>query len=153
MFKSNFDLVHEKFVGCCIAVQHIYVRKNIRSHDVLSGLNSIKFLEILNSNKTSNTFSTYQIKITFKPLNFVRKSFLTCFKKRTLLGLKHLNFRIFSFILHRKYTQAMYINKKLYTSSRFARLRVVSKLSTFFLYTLYTEHIELLDNQSEGHNT
>ena len=108
----------------------ILIEKNIRSHDVLNGLNSIKFLEILNSNKTFNIFSTYQLKVTFKPLNFVRKSFLMCFKIRTPLGLKHLNFRIFSFILHS--TQAMYINKKLHTSSCFARLRAVSKLSAFF---------------------
>ena len=31
----------------------------------------------------------------------------------------------------------MYINKKLHTSSRFARLRAVSKLSTFLLYILH----------------
>ena len=31
------------------------------SHDVLKGLNSIKFLEILNSNKTRNVFSAYQL--------------------------------------------------------------------------------------------
>ena len=31
----------------------------------------------------------------------------------------------------------MHINKKLHTSSRFAGLRAVSKLSTLFLYTLY----------------
>ena len=61
-------------------------------------LKLIKFLEILNSNKTPNIFSTYQLKITFKPLNVVRKPFLLCFKIRTPLGLKHLNFRIFSFI-------------------------------------------------------
>ena len=75
----------------------------MRSHDVLSGLNSIKFLEILNSNKTPNIFSTDQLKITFTLLNFVRKPFLMCFKICTPLGLKHLSFRIFSFILHRKY--------------------------------------------------
>ena len=61
----------------------------MRSHDVLSGLNSIKFLEILNSNKTPNIFSTYQFKITFKPLNFVRKPFLMCFKIRTPLGIEY----------------------------------------------------------------
>ena len=81
----------------------ILIEKNIRSHDVLNGLNSMKFLEILNSDKTPNIFSTYQLKITFKPLNFARKLFLMCFKIRTPLGLKHLNFRIYSFILHRKY--------------------------------------------------
>ena len=68
------------------------------SHDVLSGLNSIKFLEILNSNKTTNIFSTYQLKITFKPLNFVRKPFLMCIKIRTplFLKLKFLNIFIYS---------------------------------------------------------
>ena len=81
----------------------ILIEKNIRSHDVLSGLHSIKFLEILNSNKTPNTFFTYQLKINFKSLNFVRKPFLMCFKIRTSLGLKYLNFRIFSCIVHRKY--------------------------------------------------
>ena len=86
----------------------ILIEKNIRSHDVLNGLNSIKFLEILNSNKTPNIFCTYQLKIIFKPLNFVRKPFLMCFKIRTPLGLKHLNFRIFPFILHRKYPSNVY---------------------------------------------
>ena len=45
----------------------ILIEKNIRSQDVLSGLNSLKFIEILHSNKTPNIFSTYQLKITFKP--------------------------------------------------------------------------------------
>ena len=80
----------------------ILIEKNIRSHDVLNGLNSIKFLEILNSNKTPNIFSTYQLKITFKHLIFARKPFLMCFKIRTSLplSLKRFNFRIFLFILH-----------------------------------------------------
>ena len=86
----------------------IFIEKNIRSHDVLSCLNPIKFLEILNSSKTPNIFSTYQLKITFKPLNFVRRRFLMCFKIRTPLGLKHLNFKIFSFILHCKYPSNVY---------------------------------------------
>ena len=34
-----------------------YIEKDTRSHDVLNGLNSVKFLEILNSNKTPNIFS------------------------------------------------------------------------------------------------
>ena len=86
----------------------ILIEKNTRSHDVLNGLNSIKFLEILNSNKAPNIFSTYQLKITSKPLNFVRKPFLMCFKISTPLGLKHLNFRIFSFIVHYKYSSNVY---------------------------------------------
>ena len=35
----------------------ILIEKDTRSHDVLNGLNSVKFLEILNSNKTPNIFS------------------------------------------------------------------------------------------------
>ena len=73
----------------------ILIDKNICSHGVLNGLNSIKFREILNSNKTLNIFSTYQLKITFKPLNFTSKPFLMCFKIGTPLGLKHLYFRNF----------------------------------------------------------
>ena len=121
-------------IGTSLQKKTILIEKNIRSHDVLSGLNSIKFLEILNSNKTLNTFSTYQFKITFKHLNCTHeKPFLMCLKIRTPLGLKHFNFRIFSVILHRKYPSKVYLfNKKLHTSSRFARLRAVSKLSTFF---------------------
>ena len=84
------------------------IEKNIRSHDVLNGLNLIKFLEILNSNKTPDKFSIYQVRITFKHLSFVCKAFLMSFRIRTPLGLKHLNFRIFSFILHRKYPSNVY---------------------------------------------
>ena len=94
--------------------KNIFFEKNIRSHDVLNGLNSIKFLEMFNSNKTPNIFSTYQLKITFKHLNFARKPFLMCFKIRTPLGLKRLNFRVFLFIIHRKYPSNVY-NKKLHT--------------------------------------
>ena len=42
-----------------------FTMKNIHSHDVLNGLHSIKFLEILNTNQTPNIFFTYQLKITF----------------------------------------------------------------------------------------
>ena len=52
----------------------ILIEKNIRSH-VLNGLNSIKFLEILNSNKTPDKFSIYQVRITFKHLSFVHGIF------------------------------------------------------------------------------
>ena len=92
-------------LGTFLKKKNIFIEKNIRSHDVLNGLNSIKFLEILNSNKTPNIFSIYQLKITF---NFARKPFLMCFKIRTPLGLKHLNFRIFSFTLHRNYPSNVY---------------------------------------------
>ena len=69
------------------------IEKNIRLHDVLNGINSIKFLEILNSKKTPNIFSTYQLKITFKHLNFARKPFFNVFQNMHTPG----------FILHRKY--------------------------------------------------
>ena len=50
--------------------------KKIDSYlDVLKGLDSTKFLEILHSNKTPNKFSNHQLKIAFKHLNFVRKPF------------------------------------------------------------------------------
>ena len=79
-----------------------YLKKNINSQDVLKGLDSTKFLEILHSNKTPNKFSNHQLKIAFKHPNFVREPFQICLKIRTPLGSKHLNFRIFS-ILHHKY--------------------------------------------------
>ena len=66
------------------------------------------FLEILKSNKTPNKFSTDQLKITFKHQNFVREPFQICSKIRIPLDLKHLNFRIFSFILHHKYPNNLF---------------------------------------------
>ena len=53
----------------------ILIWKNINSQDVLKGLDSTKFLEILRSNKTPNKFSNRQLKIAFKHPNFVRKPF------------------------------------------------------------------------------
>ena len=79
---------------------------------VLKGLHSTKFLEILKSNKTPNKFSTDELKITLKHKNFVRGPFQICSKLRIPLDLKHLNFRIFSFILHHS-TQTIYFNHKL----------------------------------------
>ena len=49
--------------------------ENINSQDVLKGLDSPKFLEILHSNKTPNKFSNHQLKIAFKHPNFVRELF------------------------------------------------------------------------------
>ena len=56
-------------------LKSILIWKNINSQDVLKGLDSIKFLEILHSNKTPNKFSNHQLKIAFKHPNFVRKPF------------------------------------------------------------------------------
>ena len=49
--------------------------ENINSQDVLEGLDSTKFLEILHSNKTPNKFSNHQLRIAFKHPNFVREPF------------------------------------------------------------------------------
>ena len=56
-------------------LKSIFIWKNINSQDVLKGLDSTKFLEILHSNKTPNKFSNHQLKIAFKHPNFVRKPF------------------------------------------------------------------------------
>ena len=80
-----------------------WIWKNINLQDVLKGLDSTIFLEILHSNKTSNKFSNHQLKIAFNHPNFVHQPFQICLKIRTPLDSKHLNFRIFSSILHHKY--------------------------------------------------
>ena len=51
-----------------------YLEKK-NSQDVLKGLDSTKFLEILHSNKKPNKFSNRQLKIAFKHPNFVRELF------------------------------------------------------------------------------
>ena len=53
----------------------ILIWKNTNSQDVLKGLDSTKFLEILHSNKIPNKFSNHQLKIAFKHPNFVRELF------------------------------------------------------------------------------
>ena len=82
--------------------------KNTNFQDVLKGLDSTKFLEILKSNKTPNKFSTEQLKITFRHQNFVHEPFQICLKIRIPLDLKHLNFKIISFILHHKYPNNLF---------------------------------------------
>ena len=47
----------------------------MNSEDVLKGLDSTKFLEILHNNKTPNKFSNHQPKIAFRHPNFVREPF------------------------------------------------------------------------------
>ena len=49
--------------------------ENMNSQDVLKGLDSTKFLELLHSNKKPNKFSNRQLKIAFKRPNFVRELF------------------------------------------------------------------------------
>ena len=65
-----FELKLELFLR-----KSILIWKNIHSQDVLKGLDSTKFLEILYSNKTPNKFSNHQLKIAFKHPNFVREPF------------------------------------------------------------------------------
>ena len=49
--------------------------ENINLQDVLKGLDSTKFLEILHGNKTPNKFSNRHAKIAFMHSNFVREPF------------------------------------------------------------------------------
>ena len=112
---SKISFVHVQFMylfnlhttpkGHLIKIEHFF-RKTIlikKKYTFARRFEWLKLNQISNSNKTPDISSTYQLKITFKPLNFVGKPFLMCFKIRSPLSLKHLNFRIFSFILHRKY--------------------------------------------------
>ena len=54
----------------------ILIRKNINLQDVLKGLDSTKFLEILHSNKTPNKVSNRQLKIAFKHPNLCASHFI-----------------------------------------------------------------------------
>ena len=65
----------------------------MNSQDVFKCLDSTKFLEILQSNKTPNKFWIDQLKITFKCLNFVREAFKICSKIRTLPGSEAFEFQ------------------------------------------------------------
>ena len=53
----------------------ILIWKNINLQDILKGVDTTKFLEILNSIKKPYKFSTDQLKITFKHPNFVCELF------------------------------------------------------------------------------
>ena len=65
----------------------------MNSQDVFKCLDSTKFLEILQSNKTPNKFWIDLLKITFKCLNFVREAFKICFKIRTPPGSEAFEFQ------------------------------------------------------------
>ena len=98
---------------------------------ILKGLGSTKFLEILHSNKSLTNVRTTDLQLLLSRANFVREPFQICLKIRTPLDSKHLNFIIFSSILHHKYPNN-YVNQKLHTSSRFATFRAISNLFSFF---------------------
>ena len=91
MLKSNFDFVCGKSkiywaLHCCSKFQTQFAPnfflenrflflKNTNSQDVLKGLKSTEFHDILYTNKLPNKCSTDQLKTTFKHSNFVRKPF------------------------------------------------------------------------------
>ena len=58
-------------------------------------IDSTKFLEILQSNKTPNKFWIDHLKITFKCLNFVCEAFKICSKIRTPPGSEAFEFQNF----------------------------------------------------------
>ena len=57
-------------------------------------------------------------------------------------GFKTLEFQNF-FFYSTSTTQTIYCNKKLHTLSRFATLRAISNLFSFFLYTLYSREFSI----------
>ena len=67
----------------------------MNSQDVLKCLDSTKFLEILQSNKTPNKFWIDQLKITFQCLNFVREAFKIRSKIHTPPGPEAFEFQNF----------------------------------------------------------
>ena len=102
----------------------------------MKGLDSTKFLEILHSNKTPNKFSNHQLKVAFKHPNFVHKAILNLFENTHPPGFETLEFQNFFCLFYIISTQTIYVNQKLHTLSRFATLRAISNLFSFFLYTL-----------------
>ena len=96
--------------------------------DVLNGLDSSKFSEILYSNTTPDKFSIYLVKITFKHLSFVRNAYLNGHKRQNPSGIEVLNFLFFRFILDYKYQNNLsYIEALRKTESEFR-----------FVYFFYT---------------
>ena len=90
-------------------LKHAQIKANFaKNMDVLNGLDSSKFSEILYSNATPNKFSIYQVKITFKHLSFVRKAYLYCRKRQNPPGNEVLNFLFFRFILDYKYQNNLF---------------------------------------------
>ena len=68
----------------------------------------------LYSNTPSDNFSIYLVKITFKHLSFLRKSYLTCRKSSPppTPGIKVLHFSFFQFILNYKYKNNLFYVEK-----------------------------------------
>ena len=72
---------------------------------------------------------------TFK---FCARAIFSLLEKTHPPGSQNLSSRIFFIILHYKYPKKLYIYKKPDTNRCFAKLRAISNLFSFFLYTLYT---------------
>ena len=100
----------------------------------------LRLSKILNSNTTPNKFSIHQLKITFKHWNFVRKPFFVCWKRHTPPWFYEFKFLIFSRLFYIISAQAMYINKKLCISSRFAKLKAISNLFSFLFKVFHCIH-------------
>ena len=58
MQEASNVVVVKKIHIAIIFVKTILFERNLRPHDVLNGLNLIKFVEIFNSNETPNVFFT-----------------------------------------------------------------------------------------------
>ena len=71
-----------------------------------------------------------------KLLNLVRKPFLVCWKRHTSLVYKF-EFEKFFPLFNIISSQRSYVYQKLDINSCFAKLRAISNLFSFFLYTLY----------------
>ena len=67
------------------------------------------FLRKIDSHLEKYIFGPTNLKLfLIKHQNFVREPFQVCSKIRILLDLKHLNLRIFSFILHHKHPNNLF---------------------------------------------
>ena len=105
----------------------LFLRKSIL---VLKGLTSTKLLEILHSNKTTNVRAT-----NFKLLlsnHFLCASHFKFVRKYAPPWIRNIQISEFFRLFHIISTQIIYFNEKVYTLSRFATLRAISNLFSFF---------------------
>jgi hypothetical protein len=79
-----------------------------------------------------------------KAFKFLAQAIFSLLEKTHTPGSQNLSSRNFFIILHYKYPKKLYIYKKLDTNSCFAKLRAISNLFSFFLYTLYSVLFQLL---------
>ena len=112
--------------------------KNIYLQDILKGLDSTKFLEILHSNKTPNKFSNHHLKIAFQNPSFVREPFKFG-RKYAPPWIQNAWISEFFLLFYIINTQTIYVNEKVHILSRFATLRAISNLIVqyFFIHPVY----------------